>query len=211
MAYLITQSLISAWAYMFDCFEGSEENAKAEFERVLRREKGEPTEAMQAGIDFEKAVYAEAAGLSRTPTKWEPGVRAVAEMIRGAQVQVKLSRLIEVDGEQYLVYGILDALKAGTIYDVKFRTKSICPGSDASGSYDIYGKYLNSPQHPFYFYLVPEAQKFLYLVSDGEDIYIEPYYPGECRSAEEIIREFIRSIIGLGYWDTYREHWVARS
>lgn len=210
MTYLITQSLISAWAYMFDCFEGNEENAKAEFERVLRREKGVPTEAMQAGIDFEKAVYEEAAGLPRPTTKWEPGVRAVAKIIRGAQVQVKLSRPIEVDGEQYLVYGILDALKAGTIYDVKFRVKSLCPGSDANGNNDIYGKYLNSPQHPFYFYLVPEAQKFLYLVSDGEDIYIEPYYPNECRSAGEIIREFIRSIIELGYWNTYREHWVAK-
>lgn len=211
MAYLITQSLISSWAYMFDCFEGSEENAKAEFERVLRREKGEPTKAMQAGIDFEKAVYAEAAGFPHPPTKWASGVRAIAKFIRGAQVQVKLSRPIEVDGEQYLVYGILDALKAGIIYDVKFRTKSICPDSDVNGNNDIYGKYLNSPQHPLYFYLVPEALEFLYLVSDGDDIYIEPYRPGECRSAEEIIREFIRSIIGLGYWDTYKEHWVTKS
>lgn len=211
MAYLITQSLVSAWAYMFDCYASKEKDAKDEFERVLRREKGEPTKAMQAGIDFEKAVYAEAAGLPRPKTKWENGVRTVAGIIRGAAVQLKLSRQIEVDGEQYLVHGVLDALKAGTIYDVKFRTKSICPDSDESGSHDIYGKYLDSPQHSFYFYLVPEAWKFTYLVSDGEDIYIESYYPGECRSAEEIIREFIRSITGLGYLNTYKEYWVARS
>lgn len=210
MSYLITQSLISAWAYMFDCFEGKEEEARAEFERVLRREKGKPTKAMQAGITFEEAVYAEAAALPHPPTKWEHGVKTVASIIRGAAVQVKLSRTIKVDGEKYLVYGILDALKAGIIYDVKFRTKSICPESDALGNYDIYGKYLNSPQHPFYFYLVPEAQKFSYLVSDGEDIYIESYYPSECRSAKEIIHEFTHSIIELGYWDTYKEKWRAK-
>lgn len=210
MARLITQSLISAWAYMFDCAEGQEKKAAEDFERVLRRERTVPTDAMQAGIDFENAVYAEAAGFSRRQTEWESGVRKVAGIIRGAQVQLRISRPIAVDGEIYVVYGILDALRAGIIYDVKFRTKPICKESDENGRYDICGKYLNSPQHPFYFYLVPEAREFQYLVSDGEDIYIEIYRPNECRSAEDIIREFIHSITQLGYLDTYKEKWLAK-
>ncbi len=207
MALLITQSLVSAWAYMFDCKEGQEEAAREEFERTLRREKGETSEAMQAGIDFEDAVYAEAAGVERVAaTPWEPGVKTLANIIRGAQVQVKLSRPITVDGEEYLVYGILDALLAGTIFDVKFTT-----ARGGLGGRDFYGKYLNSPQHPFYFYLAPEALDFKYLVSDGEEVYIETYRPNECRSAEAVIREFIRSITELGYLGAYRQYWRAQS
>ena len=204
MAFLITQSLVSAWAYMFDCAEGREEAAREDFERTLRREKGETTDAMQAGIDFENAVYAEADGLPREDTNWEQGVKEVASIIRGSQVQVKLSRTITVDSEEYLVYGVLDALKAGTIFDVKFTSK----GGGLKEN-DFYGKYLSSPQHPFYFYLVPEAREFRYLLSDGKDTYIETYHPAECRNAESIIREFITSIKEMGYLDTYKKHWVA--
>lgn len=206
MALLITQSLVAAWAYMFDCAEGQEEEARAEFERTLRRERGETTEAMQAGIDFENAVYSEAAGFPQDTTRWGGGVKKVADIIRGAQVQVKLSRRITVDGEEYLVYGILDALMAGTIYDVKYTT-----ARGGLGGRDFYGKYLNSPQHPFYFYLAPEALEFKYLVSDGDEVYIETYRPEECRSAEEVVREFVSSIKDLGYLDVYKENWVARS
>lgn len=202
--YLMTQSLISSWAYMFDCFEGGEEDARQEFLKTLRREPRETTEAQRKGISFENAVYAEAAGLYREPIEgWEQGIKALAEIIRGAQVQVRVSRPLEVDGTEFLVYGILDALKAGIIYDVKFSTKAL-------GSYDAYGKYLNSPQHPFYFYLVPEAQAFQYLLCDGEDCYIEIYRREQARSAAEIVSEFIRSITDMGLLDTYMEKWGAK-
>ncbi|NCE63694.1 hypothetical protein D1159_03650 [Pseudoflavonifractor sp. 524-17] len=205
MAFLITQSLVSAWAYLFDCAEGQEDVARAEFERTLHRETGERTEAMQAGIDFENAVYADAAGLPYSAPMWENGIKKVSDFIQGAQVQVKLSRPIEVDGEEYLVYGVLDALRAGIIYDVKFTS-----AKGGLGGRDFYGKYLDSPQHPFYFYLVPEARAFCYLLSDGEDVYVEPYFPNECRSAESIIRTFIHSIAEMGYLNLYREKWVAK-
>lgn len=205
MALLITQSLVSAWAYMFDCHEGQEDAAKEDFERVLRREKGEPTEAMLDGIAFENAVYDRANGLHHPPTPWESGVQAVADIIRGAQFQVRLSRPITVDGEEYIVHGVLDALRAGTIFDVK---KTSAKGG--LGGRDFYGKYLNSPQHPFYFYLSPESREFKYLLSDGEEVYIEEYRPAECRSAEDVIREFAQSMRELSYWETYKEKWVAK-
>ncbi len=201
--YLITQSLISSWAYMFDCHEGCEENARQEFLQTLRHEPKESSDAIQKGIAFENAVYAEAAGLPREPiSKWERGIKAVADILRGAEVQVRASRPLKVEGTEFLVYGILDALRAGTIYDVKFSTKSL-------GSYDAYGKYLSSPQHSFYFYLIPEAQEFKYLLSDGDDLYIETYRRGQTRSAGEIVSEFIRSITDMGLLDTYKEHWIA--
>jgi hypothetical protein len=103
----------------------------------------------------------------------------------------------------FLVYGILDALKDGTIYDVKFLNKSL-------GSTEVYGKYLQSAQHPFYFYLVPEAEEFSYLISDGQDLYIETYRPEICRTAAEIIEEFISSITASGHLDLYKEKWLAK-
>lgn len=201
--YLITQSLVAAWAYMFDCREGCETDAEQEFLRVLRREPGETTEAMQNGIAFENAVYAEAAGMMRRPDgRWEHGIHAVAKRIRGAQVQVRTSRSLVVDNTDYLVYGVLDALKAGVIYDVKFSSKSL-------SGYDAYGKYLNSPQHPFYLYLVPEAREFQYLLSDGDDLYIERYLRKDVRSAESVIAEFIKSIRDMGLLGVYQERWKA--
>lgn len=202
--YLITQSLVSSWAYMFDCMEGNEEEAEQEFLSALRREPREATDAMRNGIDFENAVYAEAAGARwDTGGRWENGIKAVATRIRGAQVQVRASRPLTVDGTEYLVYGILDALRAGTIFDVKFSSKSL-------SGFDAYGKYLNSPQHPFYFHLVPEALDFKYLLSDGADIYVETYLREQTRAAEDVISEFIRSITDMGLLSLYQEKWVAK-
>lgn len=206
--YLITQSLIASWAYTFDCREGCEEAANQEFMRTLRREKGEQAEAMRNGILFENAVYALAAGGSTPPGgPWGTGVKAVADIIRGAQVQVKVSRPLAMDGTEFLVYGILDALKAGVIYDVKFKNERFASSESAPG---VYGKYLSSPQHPLYLYLVPEAREFQYMLSDGEDLYIETYRRDQARDAEAVIGEFIRSITGAGLLPLYQEKWQAK-
>ena len=204
MPYLITQSLISAWQYMFECYDGYEDDAKASFLATLNREKTEPTDAMLNGIEFENEIYRAVTGAERTPhPKWENGIQAVAPIIAGAQIQVKAYREIEVDGMTFLAYGILDALKAGTIYDVKFKNKSF-------GSAELAGAYLNSPQHSMYFYLVPEAYEFQYLVSDGNDLYTERYTPEMARPLAEIIREFVAGITEMGLLKTYKEKWAAK-
>lgn len=203
MKYLITQSLISAWQYMFECYEGGEDGARESFLATLRREPVEQTEAMLNGIEFEKAVYEAAECAERAPhPKWEQGIQKVAPLVSGAQKQVRLSREIEVEGLTLVVYGILDALKAGVIDDVKYKSKSF-------GSLELAGSYLNSPQHPLYFYICPEAYKFQYLVSDGKELYIETYTPEMSRTAHEVIGEFIRGITGMGLLETYKEKWAA--
>lgn len=202
--YLITQSLISSWAYCYDCYEASAESAMEDFMRTLRREPSERTREMQNGLDFEREVYATAANMVRQPHElWEPGIQAVAKVIRGAQFQVRLSREIEVAGMTFLVYGVPDALKAGVIYDVKFVNKDF-------SKIELAGKYLNSAQHPFYFYIVPEAHEFNYLVSDGQDLYKETYFPEQARSAGSIIGEFIQSISNNGLLPLYKEKWLAK-
>lgn len=201
--FLMTQSLLSAWAYQFDCFEGCEDDAQAAFLRTLNREPGEVTEAMMNGRTFEDRVYRAAEGKTiRSDAKWREGALAIAEIIRGAQIQVKVSREIVVDGMTFLLYGILDALKAGVIYDVKFLSKSL-------SSADVYGKYLQSAQHPAYFYLVPEAREFQYLASDGDEVYIETYQRDQTRGINEIIHDFIVSITSQGLLELYKEKWLA--
>lgn len=201
--YLITQTLLSSWAYCFNAAEGYEAEAKEDFLRTLRREPKETNENMKNGIEFENEVYMAAASLPRPPhKKWEEGIVKVAPIIQGAPVQVKASRELQVGDMTFLVYGILDALKAGTIYDVKFLNSKM-------KDVELAGKYLESPQHPAYFYLVPEAFEFQYLVSDGKDLYIEKYSREESRHISEFIAEFINSITQLGLLDIYKEHWKS--
>lgn len=205
MRYLITQSLVSSWLYIFNCADGYEEDALQSFLDTLKRMPSEKTEAMQNGIDFERNVYRVANGGSPEPgfESWIPGIEKVAERISRAPTQVSLSRKLKIGDDEFVVYGILDALKAGVIFDVKFKNKKF-------GSLELAGDYLDSPQHPFYFYICPEAYEFNYLVSDGEDLYVETYYRNECRSAEDIISEFISWLKTSGYIDIYKEHWKAR-
>lgn len=201
---LLTQSLISAWKYTFDCFEGSEEQAMEDFMRTLRREPSEPTEAMQNGINFENEVYKLSSGLPRTAhPKWERGITSVAKYIVGAPTQVKCQREFSVDGCDFLIFGIMDAIKAGHIYDVKFSNKSL-------GSIEAAGKYLDSPQHPAYLFCVPEAMDFTYLLSDGDELYAETYTRALTRPFPEIASEFIKSIESMGLLSLYQEKWAAK-
>lgn len=203
MRYEITQSLLSAWAHTFDCFEGFEDEAQDEFLRALRREPATETEAMMNGRAFEDRVYRAAnGGTIRSDAKWRTGAMAIADIIRGAQIQVRIRKQITVGDMTFLLVGVLDALKAGVIYDVKFLNKSM-------NGVDLYGKYLESAQHPAYFYLVPEAREFQYLVSDGEDVYIERYSREQTRHIREIIGAFIDSITGQGLLSLYKEKWLT--
>lgn len=198
--YLITQSLVSSWNY---AMQAGTEEAFADFMRTLRREPSEDTEAMAAGRRFESLCYQMAMGQAEKPDpKLVEGAKEIAADISGGAYQIKASRNIAVDGTTYLLFGILDVLKAGTIYDIKFSTRALWKK-------DIYGKYLDSPQHPFYLHIVPEAQEFTYLLSDGQDVYKETYRRSECPTAEAIIREFMTALECSGLLDEYRKHWLA--
>ena len=222
--YKITQSLISAWNYVHNCWEGQEDAAMESFLTALRGEKEELTpeqmQNIQNGFDFEKLVTDIATGAfhpqyefdgmtdpdtceetcKEVYPKWYRPAAEFGAILRGAQFQVRIHRSITVRGMEFEIHGVLDALKEGVIYDIKFKNKSF-------GSSDIAGDWLDSPQHPFYFYLVPEARKFMYLVSDGNDIYIEQYLPEETRKAADIISEFVDFLETAGLMDVYKANW----
>lgn len=206
MKTLITQSLLSSWLYTFNCMEGYEEEAEADFLRTLRREPmAEPSEAIRNGIAFENSVYTLAANPNDITVfpGWKAAAGRIADIIRGGQIQVKVQRDIEVDGELYLLYGICDAVKAGTIYDVKWSEKGF-------GSAEMAGKYLESPQHPAYLYCLPDALKFVYLCSDGNDLYTEAYTRRQTPFIGDTIRNFRREIRLRGLEGIYLEKWGAK-
>lgn len=201
MALLLTQTLIGAWNYAMGAREELQDGAWAEFMSTLHRVPRDITPEIHNGIEFEREVYRCAAGDEREAhPRWENGIRKVAEIVRGSAVQVRLSRTLYAAGEEFILYGILDALKCGTIYDVKFSNRSFA-------SADLAGKYLESPQHPAYLYLAPEARDFRYIVSDGEDMYTEIYNRKNTRPIGEIAAEFIGFLEAADLMGVYREKW----
>lgn len=204
MTYLITQTLLSAWNYAHDCHISCSDEAQKDFLYTLNRVRKEPSEAMRNGILFENAVYRVAKGYPSDEYVYKSGVKAVADVIRGGAIQVKLSRDLRVDGRDFVVYGIADVVKAGTIYDVKFSNKDFA-------SAELPGRYLNSPQHPAYLYALPEAREFIYLVSDGEDLYTERYDRKNTRPIEEIVKEFMDFLAISGLMGVYEAKWGAYS
>ena len=192
--YLITYSLLSSWLYIYRAYEGYEDAAYEDLLSTLRREDRPPNEAMQAGIDFENMVNACADGAQ---AKTE-AVGAVADIVRGGQKQVALYKDKNIGGFDFLLYGRLDCLKAGTIYDIKF-----------SKSYEV-GKFLDNTQHPFYFEICPEAREFEYLVSDGTDMFREKYHRDEVSDIDRTILDFMEFLKSVNLWDLYCEKWKAR-
>ena len=89
-------------------------------------------------------------------------------------------------------------LKAGSIYDIKF-----------SKSYDR-GKYYGSTQHPMYLELVPEADFFSYIVSDGNEVWTEKYRKDETPSIIPTIVDFLRWLNETGNMEIYLKYWGAR-
>lgn len=202
--YLMTHSLLSSWLYALrdNPYEDatSDKDSFAEFMMTLRREQTPTTEAMQRGIDFENLVTAIVNG-EQTPPEWDKWYNAaseVAEIVRGGCLQFKAKKEITVAGITFLLYGRLDALKAGVIYDIKF-----------SSGYDK-GKYVDSTQHPTYLELIPQAGEFTYLVSNGGTVWKETYRRDETADIRDVISDFVSWLWENNLMDVYKEHWEAK-
>lgn len=199
--YLMTHSLLSSWLYAMkeNPYEDatSEKDSYAEFLSALRREPSVPNEAMQKGIDFENLVTDITHGCGDPSHRWYGAAAKVAGIVSGGLLQYKARKEIVVNGFTLVLYGRLDVLKAGIIYDIKF-----------SSGYDA-GKHIGSTQHPTYFELIPEAKKFVYLVSNGSDVWPETYYREDAPSIYPVISDFLDWLEMQGLMELYKEKWVA--
>lgn len=133
--YLITPSLLNSWKYAIS-LENEYGNLE-EFKKVLLREPIEPNEAIINGFKFEEYM-----------------IKNYPDTKNGCY-QVKLSKDIQTNTGNYVLYGRLDCLKSGKIFDYKYK-----------GTYDV-GSFYDSYQHPIYLELCPEAISFEYLISNN--------------------------------------------
>lgn len=199
--YLLTHSLLSSWLYaMKDSpYEDAttERDSYAEFLQALRREPGEQTEAMRNGIEFEDLVTDIINENVDAEHKWFEAAARVARFVKGGQLQYKAKKELTVSGVKVLLYGRLDVLKAGEVIDIKF-----------SKGYER-GKYISSTQHPTYLELIPEAERFTYVVSNGSEVWTESYRRDETPSIIPIIETFIKYLKENDLWEVYAKHWVA--
>ena len=204
--YLITPSLINSWLYIWQCEEHVKESEKDticledkkqdarkkafdDFIKTLKREPFETNQYMQAGIDFEEECY-------------NGNVEEVSPIIEGGIFQMVGKKHVVVNGIKLLMYGRLDVLKGGVIYDIK-KVIRYAPQ-----------KYLKSSQHPFYLELFRNANKFVYLVHDTK-LHKETYYRDECESIYVIISNFLNWLIATDYEGVslikiYQEYWKSK-
>lgn len=182
-SYLITPSLLQSFQYFIDydedeaCAKYSQGDTiakvktnaqiRTEFLQTLSREKFSPNEAMQAGIEFEDRIKALCDGAINSSIGWkyDDAAKEIAGTVWNGAWQEKCSREIELNNENYLLYGKMDVVKRDWIYDIKFVTKT--------SNYEV-GKFLNSVQHRIYLFCTGFS-KFAYLVSDGKQVWREEY------------------------------------
>ena len=124
--YYITASLLNSWQYNI------KNGTLEDFIKVLNKEEFEPSESILKGFEYEKYMQ-----------------ENFEETLRGAY-QVKVSK----EHGDYLLYGIIDCLKGGIIYDYKYTQ-----------NYEV-GKFFNNHQTLMYLEIVPEAKKMVYLITN---------------------------------------------
>lgn len=187
----ITQSLLSAWEWSFKTDDGWDD-----FIAALNREKKQPTQAMLDGIRFENCLNNVLKGEPiYQDNEWYNVLVEMSCELQGAQQQVSLFQDCEVDGQPFLLHGVLDYLREGHIWDCKF-----------SKTYHL-NKYLTSPQTPMYLSLVPEARDFTYIISDGKYVYREKYPRDIVPPIEPTINNFMQYLKKHGLWEVYCEKW----
>ncbi len=186
--YLITPSLLNSYQHYINDEFKSPADSRADFFKTLSREKFEPSEAMQKGIDFEAKVqflttditvddlrhfYKEKVGetvINHKLTiedainwlKQQPEF-LISQVVENGLWQQTCKKDLKIGNKEFLLYGKMDVIKRDTIYDIKF-----------TDNYEL-GKFLDSSQHLIYLYCTG-LPKFQYLISDGGDYWIEDYY-----------------------------------
>ena len=230
MSYLITPSLYySYWYYKETDFDGvyidadsakkAEEKALADWLNTLNKVKTLPTPAMQAGIDFENAVYEMDVNFSHITEDEEgtpylngekilyPAAYALkeeerkcaydfAKIVNGGIWQYSL---IKKEGN-FTLYGRADVIKGNTIYDIK-----------RVSSYDV-GKYQESIQHLLYMEC-SSLEHFRYLICDGKNTY-EEYY-GKDAGTHDILMGKINTMVDWinsvpEFAKPFNKYWIAR-
>ena len=164
--YLITPTLLNSFQYYIQDEYKSPADSRANFLRTLSRERFEPNEAMQKGIDFEneiKTIADKFIELKIEDYEAKSNLFKIADIVKGGIWQQTCKKDLTIGNQEFLLYGKCDVVKRDTIYDIKFTS-----------NYEV-GKFLDSAQHLIYLYCLG-LPKFQYLISDGEEYWVEDYH-----------------------------------
>ena len=165
--YLITPTLINSYQYYIDDEFKSPADSRADFLKTLSKEKFEPNQAMQKGIDFENDIKAKCDGYILLDDKENPDYETVCgeitEIVKGGLWQESVKKDLQIGNQECLLYGKMDVVKRDTVYDIKYTS-----------NYEL-GKFLGSAQHLIYLYCTG-LPKFKYLISNGKDFWQEDYF-----------------------------------
>lgn len=215
----ITPSLYSAWYWYTEASEDKEEQAKLDFENALNKVKSEPTEAMQAGIDYENKIrkLAEHLGginpITNEPydellKQYEDIDIQIAEYLKNCLWQCQITRRtlsipadVGIPENTIAFKGVMDAFDVynGIIYDLKKTAK-----------YER-SKYDYSIQHLIYMYC-SGLYKFRYIIRTPhqtdfltDDYFLSPdKVEGELR---EKVTLFLSSIMRNPEWKKSLDLW----
>ena len=188
----ITHSLLASYMYATD--SESPDNAYDRFLWVLNRNPEPDTPAMQEGRRFEDEVTKVISGGESE----DPFAAEFGKLLDGATPQVRMEKTLLVSGLEWNLVGVADYIRAGTIYDTKRVQR-----------YE-YGKYQRSTQHPAYFRLCPEANKFVYLIHDGKYNYQEQYLRADTAPIEPYIMIFYEFLKTNKLFEIYKEKWEEK-
>ena len=192
----ITKTLLDAWLWSYKREDGWDD-----FLSTLNRERKPPTKAMLDGTRYENVLNSVLLG-EQIPEdhEWKFPITDMAEELHGASQQVVLFQECVVDGQPFLLHGVLDYLRAGHIWDCKF-TKN----------YHLNKYYWDgTAQTSMYFALVPEAYDFTYIISDGTWVYRERYPREIVPPIDNYIKNFMKFLKQHGLWEVYAEIWSVQ-
>ena len=174
--YYITPSLLNSWQYNI------KNGTLEDFIKVLNKEEFEPSANIIKGFEFEEYMQEN------------------YSVTKGGAYQVKVSK----EYGDYLLYGIIDCLKDGIIYDYKYTQ-----------NYEV-GKFFNNHQTLMYLEMVPEAKKMIYIITnkfedEPGDIFKEEYtkdlFP---ETIDSILHKFIEWLKAYNLYDLYTEKWKCK-
>lgn len=222
--YLMPLSLLNSWRRIYEPHEYSEGQSYRSFSHDLHegrsRSYSDSIKLSSLGLTSGRILPKNIAWGLKAP------VHKIMDIVWGREVWGEIERGIArgtapqiaqeiqlykdktIGGINFLLYGILDYLKEGIIYDIRSTER-----------YEI-GQFCESIEHPFYFELCPEAHMFEYIVADAwsysdgyntdteYEVFSEQYRrPENCSVLERTITEFMEFLEFHNLKRVYFEKW----
>ena len=154
---LVTPTILDSYEFAVNAPHSWKVKAETGFLAKLRREKVDYPAWVKKGLDFENTVY-KVCNVHRNKeiTVGSEHFQSVCNAVNGGQFQIKLSKKVEIAGQQVFLFGYADAVQPTKVQDLKTTLKYKGPE-----------KYLSGHQHLMYTSLT-NLEHFEYIVVQWE-------------------------------------------